>query len=224
MKDKIIRIAILIVIIALVIGLIVFANIYRVDREKKQNEETKVEETSDETEEKENVIDISNKKILIAYFSLSGNTEMLANIIKENVIGDIYKIETINTYPEDYTELTEIAKKEKEENARPKLKNKFENIADYDTIILGYPIWWGTMPMSVYTFIEQYDLNGKTIIPFCTHEGSMLGSTQEDIKNKLASSTIIEGLAIKGNEVQQEGTKDTVKKWLSGLKEFKEEE
>ena len=128
---------------------------------------------------KEKVAD-GNHKVLVAYFSKTGNTEKAAQEIHNLVGGDIIKIEPVKAYPDDYTATTDIGKKEKAENARPEVKTKVANMADYDVVFIGYPIWWGTAPMAVFTFMEGYDFSGKTVIPFCTSGGSSIeGSMAE---------------------------------------------
>lgn len=123
-------------------------------------------------------------KTLIAYFSRTGeqysvgnikegNTKKLAKIIADKTDGDLFEIKVVtDNYPNDYINLTAFAKKEKQENARPEIVGKISNIEDYDTVFLGYPNWWGDMPMPVYTFLEKYDLSDKKVYRFCTHEGS----------------------------------------------------
>lgn len=122
-------------------------------------------------------------KTLIAYYSRSGNNyvngsivnlkagnmEVAAEIIRKIIGGKLFRINAIKKYPEDYTETTKVAQQELRDNARPELSAYLENIDDYEVIILGYPNWWGTMPMPVFTFLEKYDFAGKTILPFCTH-------------------------------------------------------
>jgi flavodoxin len=171
-------------------------------------------------------------KNLIAYFSRSGNnyvggtianlpvgnTEIVAKMIQEITGSDLVHIEAVHAYPEDYTETTELAKKELRTNARPKLRHHPENMASYDVIFLGYPNWWGTMPMPVFTFLEENDFAGKTIVPFCTHEGSGLGRSVSDIRKTCPKSTVLEGLAIRGGEVKK--AQNEVSGWLrdAGLK------
>ena len=116
-----------------------------------------------------------------------GNTEVVAKIIQEMTAGDLFRIEPVHAYPGDYTETTEVAKQEMRTNARPKLTGHMESMAPYGVVFLGYPIWWGTMPMPVFTFLEEYDLSGKTIAPFCTHEGSGLGRSVTDIKKSVSA-------------------------------------
>ena len=133
---------------------------------------------------------------LVAYFSRNGenytrngienlsvgNTEVVAKKIAEFIGADLFKIETVSEYPFDYYETTHVAQEELRNNSRPELKKYLTDIRNYDTIYLGYPNWWGTMPMAVFTFLESIDLAGKVIIPFCTHEGSGMGHSEEDLK------------------------------------------
>lgn len=170
-------------------------------------------------------------KILIAYFSRAGenygvgtiekgNTEIVAEMIAEKYENaDLFKIETNYAYPESYDEATKAAKSEQDSNARPELKNTVDNFENYDTIFIGYPIWYADMPMAVYTFLESYDFSDKTVIPFCTHAGSGLASTVDSIKNELPSANVMQGLAILGTEVQnnQSQVKNDLDDWLSNL-------
>ncbi len=159
-------------------------------------------------------------KILIAYFSRAGenyvngaiknlakgNTEIVAEFIQKAVGGELFKIETVKNYPANYTECTEVAKDELHAKARPELKNYLASVAEYDTIFLGYPDWWGNIPMAVATFLEHYDFAGKKIIPFCTHEGSGLGGSVGYIKKIVPSATVKAGLAIHGAEAARSET------------------
>lgn len=154
-------------------------------------------------------------KILIAYFSLGGetyvnghienrpvgNTEVIARKIQEKTGGDLFKIETVEKYPKDYYQVTDVAKEELHDHARPEIKGRVENMDQYDTIILGYPEWWSTMPMAVDTFLESYDLSGKTIIPYSTHEGSGMGHSEADLRRLCPDSTILPGTPIHGADV-----------------------
>lgn len=168
----------------------------------------------------------TNKKSLVAYFSRKGNnymggtvvnlpignTEVMARKIQELTGSDMFRIETIKSYPEDYIETTNVAQEEKRKNARPELTDSIDNIESYDTIYLGYPNWWGTMPMAVYTFLESYDFSGKTIIPYCTHEGSGMGSSERDIKKLCPNAKVLSGLAVRGGSVKSAAGK--IKSWL----------
>jgi flavodoxin len=150
--------------------------------------------------------------ILVAYFSHTGNTREIANQIHERVGGDIFEIVTVDLYPNDYNACVDKAKQEQNDNSRPVLATKVEKMDSYDVVFVGYPIWWETMPMAVFTFLEEYDFSGKTIIPFCTHEGSGLGSSVEDIKKLCPQSTILEGLAVRGSNVNN--AQNDVSEWL----------
>ena len=156
-------------------------------------------------------------KILIAYYSRRGqnyvggdivdlkvgNTEVAAGMIQKLTGGDTFRIETVKTYPADYQETTEVSQQELRQKARPELTSHVGNMSAYDAIVLGYPNWWGTMPMAVFTFLEEYDLKGKTILPLCTHEGSGLGHSVNDIKKLCPGAAVSRGLAIRGGSVQQ---------------------
>ena len=130
-----------------------------------------------------------------------GNTERAAKIIAEKTGADLFKIEQEIPYAADYNTCIEQAKKDKKENARPKIISLPENLDDYDEIYLGYPNYWGTMPMAVYTFLEAYDFNGKKIHPFCTHEGSGFSSSEQDIRKAAKGAEVTKGLAIVGSFV-----------------------
>ena len=174
----------------------------------------------------------NNKKILIAFFSRAdenynvgtvsvGNTEMMARYIKEYLgdRADGFKIDPVVSYPTNYKECTEVATREKNSNARPEFKNaEALDLSKYDTILLGYPIWWGDVPMIINTFLEKYNFSGKTIIPFNTHEGSGDAGTYANIKNKMSSSNVnTNGLSIRGATAREESSRSTVVNWLKGL-------
>jgi flavodoxin len=175
---------------------------------------------------KERKMNGTDTKCLIAYFSRPGNnyvngsivnlpvgnTEVVAKMIQEMTKGDLFRIEAVHAYPVDYSETTDVAKKELQTKARPKITGRVENINAYDVILLGYPNWWGTMPMPVYTFLEEYNFSGKTLAPFCTHEGSGLGHSVGDIRKMCPESTVPDGLAIRGSEVKN--AQDEVSGWL----------
>lgn len=129
-----------------------------------------------------------------------GNTQAVAQKIQKLTGADIFRLETVRTYAEDYYECTQQAKEEKQQNARPALKADID-ISKYDTIYLGWPCWWGTYPMCVATFLEAHDWTGKTVIPFTTHEGSGFGSGLSDLKKALPTATVTKGLSIQGSKV-----------------------
>ncbi len=170
------------------------------------NNTTNTENDNEETE---------TGKVLVLYFSQSGNTEAVANFIHNAVGGDIVKLETETPYPSDYDELVDYAQEEQRKNARPVLSTKIDNIDEYDTIFLGYPNWWGDMPMPIYTFLDEYDLSGKTIAPFITHAGSGLSGTPENIKEEEPNATVTEGLAVNGSNSRN--SQSTVNNWLAEI-------
>jgi len=127
----------------------------------------------------------------------------------------MYHTEPVTAYPNDYTETTEVAKKELHAKSRPMLKGQVKDMGAYDIIFLGYPNWWGTLPMPVFTFLEGYDFTGKTIVPFCTHEGSGMGHTEQDIVKACPKATVLKGVAIHGTSA---GSADAeVSRWIDKL-------
>ena len=141
-----------------------------------------------------------------------GNTERLAKKMAELTGADLLKIEQKQPYSADYQTCIAEAKRDKQANARPELVGLPENLDAYDEIYLGYPNYWGTMPMAVYTFLEQYDFTGKTIHPFCTHEGSGLSNTEADIRKAAKGAAVARGLAVCGSDVDKADAK--LKSWL----------
>lgn len=135
-------------------------------------------------------------KMLIAYFSWSGNTKSIAQQIHQKVGGDLVEIEPVQPYSRDYNTCLDEAQRDQANQARPELKIRIDNMAQYDVIFLGYPNWWATIPMPVATFLEQYDLKGKTIVPFASHGGGRLGQSVSDIAKLSPQSTILEALSV----------------------------
>ncbi len=127
----------------------------------------------------------------------------------------MFHIEPFTAYPKDYTETTEVAKKELHVKARPKLTRQVKDMGAYEVIFLGYPNWWGPMPMPVFTFLESYDFAGKTIVPFCTHEGSGMGHTEQDIVKACPEATVLKGIAIQGSSASSAEAK--VSSWIYKL-------
>ncbi len=141
-----------------------------------------------------------------------GNTELAADIIKELTGGDLFKIEQIKPYSKDYNKCIDQAQSDQKRNARPELKSYPESVYKYDVIYLGFPNYWGTMPMAVFTFLEHFDFSGKIIKPFCTHEGSGMGSSINDIKMLCPTANVEKGLPIRGGSVQR--SKSDIEKWI----------
>ena len=152
---------------------------------------------------------------LVAYFSWSGNTQQMAQVIAEQTGGDLFEIAPATPYTEDYDELLDIAQQEQAEEARPALADEVENWDSYDTVFVGYPNWWGDAPMAVYTFLESYDWTGKTLVPFNTSASSGFGRSLEGIAQSAAGATVLEGLALTEGELSDE--QDRVTEWLDGL-------
>jgi len=164
--------------------------------------------------------------ILIAYYSRAGenyfggayrhipvgNTEKAARMLAELTGGDLLKIEQAHPYSEGYQACIAEAKADLQKKARPEVLNLPANLDAYDEIYLGYPNYWGTMPMAVYTFLEAYDFAGKTIHPFCTHEGSGLSGTVKDIQGAAKGAVVARGLAIHGSQV--DSAKAALEKWV----------
>lgn len=177
---------------------------------------------------------ISGKKILIVYFSSVntsdvdivssatpkadglGSTEYIAQHIQSKVGGDIVKITPVKDYPEGYNDTADAAKAERDRDERPEFVKLSVNPEDYDVIFVGYPMWWYTLPMIMYTFFDTYDFSGKTVIPFNTHAGSGDGGTYEEIKEFEPDATVLDGIAVSGSKA---GSSDSeIDAWLAGLK------
>ena len=147
-----------------------------------------------------------------AYRRISvGNTEKAAEMLADLTGGELYKIEQAEPYSDDYQTCIAQAKADLQKKARPAVLNLPDSLDGYDEIYLGYPNYWGTMPMAVYTFLEHYDFTGKVIHPFCTHEGSGLSNTVRDIEKAAKGATVTPGLAIHGSDV--DNAKAKLKGW-----------
>lgn len=171
---------------------------------------------------------MENPKSLIVYYSRRGknfvggsiinlpigNTERIALKLQALTGSDIFQIETQEPYPEDYTETTLVSFKEHRENARPELKETLSAIDSYKVIYIGYPNWWGTMPMALFTFLEAHQFSGRTIIPFCTHEGSGMGSSERDLKKLCPNANVLSGLVIRGSRVNE--ADEAIAEWING--------
>lgn len=142
----------------------------------------------------------------------TGNTEVAARIIKKFIDADVFRIEQIQEYAKDYNTCIAQAQEDQRRDARPELKAYPDSIAGYETIYLGFPNYWSTMPMAVFTFLEHFDFSGKTIKPFCTHEGSGMGGSEKDIRRLCPDAKVEKGLAIRGGSVKQ--AKKEIERWL----------
>ena len=201
------------------------------------NERSNTVDTTEQINQNSNDTQITADKILVVYFSVPemdgvdtsssasrvatedgvvGNTQYVANIISQEIGDDLYRIETVQTYPETHDPLLEFAYEERSEDARPELKNEIDNFDEYDKLFIGYPIWNDDLPMPLYTFLEQYDFTDKTIIPFTTHGGSGFSGTIGVIADLQPNATVISnGLSISRNDVAS--CDNEIKEWLDEL-------
>lgn len=141
-----------------------------------------------------------------------GNTEIASEIIQNLTEADVFKIEQKTPYSKNYNQCIAQAQDDQRANARPDLEDYPKSIKEYNTIYLGYPNYWSTMPMAVFTFLEHFDFSGKTIKPFCTHEGSGMGTSVEDIKKLCPTANVEAGLAIRGGSVSN--AESIIKQWI----------
>lgn len=230
MKKSIIT-AIALAIIACVAAVVYF---WTTDENKVQEETANAQETPRKPVAK--VENKGNGKALIVYFSVPetdgtdassgasriisdgkvmGNTQYVATIISEATGGDLFEIKTEGRYPSSHKALIEAAKQEIDSNARPKLTTHIENIEDYDVVFVGFPNWWYDMPMPLYSFFDEYDLSGKTVIPFCTHGGSRFSDAMETICQLEKDATIVDGHAIARDQVAD--SKEEILEWLTEI-------
>ena len=202
------------------------------------NERSNTVDTTKQASQDSDNKSISANRILITYFSVPetdgedtvssasrvatengvvGNTQYVASLIQQESGGDLYRIETVQSYPQTHDPLLEFAYEERSKNARPELKNEIDNFDEYDTVFIGYPNWNADLPMPLYTFLEQYDFTDKTIIPFTTHGGSGFSGTIGVIADLQSNATVVSnGLSISRNDVVS--CDDEVKEWLDELK------
>ncbi len=156
-----------------------------------------------------------SQKILIAYYSYSGNTRALAEEIQKATGGELFEIQPVQAYPKNYDEVVAQAKKEIRADARPELKTKVPNIAEYSVIFVGSPNWWSTIAPPVMTFLTSYDLAGKKIAPFITHGSGGLAKTVDDIQRLAPKSTVLDALSVNGKAVKK--SQGEVQQWLRKL-------
>lgn len=196
-----------------------------------QEQEDDMQQAMENGQEDLSEEEVIGDKTLIAYFSLIdivpegadasahatpsiGNTESAAMEIQEQVGGDLFAIQTVQTYPVSHSECSAIAEEEMRSDARPELSTHVENMDEYDTIYIGYPIWWYIEPMAIRTFLEEYDLSGKTIIPFCTTMGAGVEESVENITSLVPDATVLEGLTLRTG---REDFSEEISTWLADL-------
>ena len=158
---------------------------------------------------------VTGSKSLVIYFSWSGNTENVAKSIQSQTDSDIFEIVPATPYSDDYDTVVDLAQEEQRSKARPAISGTIKNIADYDVIYVGFPNWWGDMPMILYTFFDNYDLSSKTIALFCTSGGSGLSGTVNEVKSLEPNATVTEGLHI-GSGSSSNPDK-AVSEWLNDI-------
>ena len=194
---------------------------------KKEEKETVTEEETEAIIEED---DLDDLKVLVICFSMKGeqynvgvisegNTYIVSQMIADHFDADYVLIQPNKEYPDTYKELTEVAKEEQNENARPTYWNPIPDPQAYDLIFIGAPVWWGDWPMIMYTVFENNDFSGKTLLPFCTHEGSGLSGFDKKLQEACPDSTVLKGLAIRGSDAQnkRDETKETVEDFLKEL-------
>ena len=159
---------------------------------------------------------LKDKKVLVAYFSWGGNTQKLAQAISQKTGGELFEIQVEKPYPKDYNSTVNQAKEEQASNARPALKGKIADFAQYDVVFLGFPNWWGSAPMPLVTFMAGYDWTGKTVVPFFTHGGGGVQSCNDAVVKNVGQAKVLPYLCVNGSSAGSAGS--AVDKWLSDLK------
>ncbi len=172
-------------------------------------------ETASESVSEADADPAHQSKSLVVYFSWSGNTRNVAESIQQQTGSDIFEIIPKTPYSTDYDTVVDDAKAEQQNNARPEIASGIENIDDYDTIYVGFPNWWGDMPMILYTFFDTYDLSGKTVALFCTSGGSGLSNTVNEVKELEPNANVTEGLHIRDNAASDPDA--SVAEWLTAI-------
>lgn len=203
---------VLVLIIVLVVFVLIGSGIYLFTKDSGENNENAPVNNNNNNDENNETDELST---LVVYFSNSGNTEILANFIHNYVGGDIVALEPTVAYPEDYNDLLDVAQEEQQSDARPEFNDLNIDIEDYDTIFIGYPNWWGDMPMIIYTFFDTYDLSGKTIAPFNTSGSSGLSRTVGTIRELEPDATVTDGFTVLSDNV--DNAMSDVEEWIDPL-------
>lgn len=155
------------------------------------------------------------KKVLVAYFSWGGTTQRMAQQIQNITGADMFRIEPVTPYPTEYTPCTEVAREEKDNNARPAIKGTVENWDDYDVVFIGCPVWWWTTPMIIHTFCESYDFKGKTVVPFCTYAATYRDETLAEIVSSTPDADHLTGEGLTSGRI----TPSTIQTWIDLINE-----
>ena len=225
-KKLLLSIILSIIILSLVIFLVIKNN----NKEYEKNEKDIFNNSKkEETDNNESINKNPSNKTLVVYFSMAGevynvgnvevgNTALVASYMSDYLNADLFEIIPSKNYTRVYKDLIKVAKEEQKKNERPQIKNKIDNFEKYDTVFIGYPIWWGDLPQILYTFLEEYNFDNKTIIPFNTHEGSGSSGTYNTIKNKLTNANVnINGLSLQGKNARTDNGKEQTINWLKKL-------
>ena len=163
----------------------------------------------------DNVDASSSASIQMLDGQVSGNTGVVASVIADLTDADIFSIRTVESYPDNYNDTIDQGQEEQQEDVRPELSGQIENLDSYDTIFLGYPNWWGDMPMAIYSFLDEYDLSGKAIVPFVTSGGSGFSGSVEEIEDAEPDAEVLEGLSLSDSEATD--AQSDIEEWLGEL-------
>ena len=163
----------------------------------------------------DNVDASSSASIQMLDGQVTGNTGVVASVIADLTGADTFSIRTVESYPDNYNDTIDQGQEEQQEDVRPELSGQIENLDSYDTIFLGYPNWWGDMPMAIYSFLDEYDLSGKTIVPFVTSGGSGFSRSVEEIEDAEPDAEVLEGLSLSDSEATD--AQSDIEEWLGEL-------
>ena len=163
----------------------------------------------------DNVDASSSASIQMLDGQVTGNTGVVASVIADLTGADTFSIRTVESYPDNYNDTIDQGQEEQQEDVRPELSGQIENLDSYDTIFLGYPNWWGDMPMAIYSFLDEYDLSGKTIVPFVTSGGSGFSGSVEEIEDAEPDAEVLEGLSLSDSEATD--AQSDIEEWLGEL-------
>ena len=207
-KKRLVLIIPVVLILVVVLGynMFRFHTMFRNFKDKSLSEE-KVNTLVDEIKGKEDI------KILVAYFSHSGNTKIMAEEIASQTNGDLFEIKT----DKEYSDLTNEVKEEIANNERHNLLKKVNNIDEYDVVFVGYPVWWHSTPVQINTFLEAHNLENKVVVPFCTSGGSDISETMDSYKNSCKNCAILDGITISGSGASTDSGKEKITAWLKKL-------
>lgn len=163
-------------------------------------------------------VKVSGKKVLIAYFSRTGNSKKIAKYIQKSIGGDLVQIKTKKAYPSDYDQCADQAETELENDIRPEITTHVKNFETYDEVVIGYPIWWGMAPRAVCTFVEEYNWQGKTLIPFCTSNSSGVGDSAAELGRLCKGAKRTKAFSAYDDDILNGSLKKKIDKWLKNIK------